>query len=68
MKNKIVIVFSWVDIYFDEIAGYKSFSSNRKFFAIKNIVSQPSDDEGIARFTNLTTLGTNEILGYIHFY
>ena len=62
MVNKTVIAFSWVDVYFGSEPGYKNSPSNRKFFALKNVVSQPSDEDGIARFTNLTILGSNEVL------
>ena len=62
MVNKTVIAFSWVDVYIGSGLGYKNSPSNRKFFALKNVVSQPSDEDGIARFTNLTILGSNEVL------
>jgi hypothetical protein len=35
---------------------------------LKNFISEPSDENGIARFTKLTSIATMESLAYIHFY
>lgn len=48
--------------------GNKNSPSNKKFLSLENVVSEPSDSEGIARFTNLTITGSLELIAYIHFY
>lgn len=67
MAGKRVIAYSFVDVDF-EGEGYKTSPSNLKLFILENYVSELSDENGIAKFTNLTILGSNDILGYIMFY
>ena len=68
IKGKRVIAFSWVEPSFDTKFGFKNSPSNRKYLSLQNIISEPSDENGIASFNNLTITGTVELLAYIHFY
>jgi hypothetical protein len=68
IKGKRIIAYSWVDPYFVDEIQYKNSPSNLKFFILKNTISEPSDSNGIAVFKDLTVLGSNDVIGYIHFY
>lgn len=68
ISGKRIVAFSWVDAYFSDSLGYRNSPSNLKFMVLENFISEPSNSEGIARFTNLTINGGIEILAYIHFY
>lgn len=67
IAGKRVVAFSFVDVDF-EGQGYRNSPSNLNLFLLENYVSEMSDENGIAKFTNLTIVGSNEIIGYIHFY
>ena len=67
IKDKKVIAFSWVESSFDS-TGDRNSPSNKKYLSLENVVSEPSDDQGIAKFTNLTITGSPELIAYIHFY
>jgi hypothetical protein len=68
ISGRRIIAFSWVDAYFDVPYSSKYSPSNLKFLVLENYISEPSDSQGIARFTNLTIKGGIEIAAYIHFY
>ncbi|CAI2379968.1 unnamed protein product [Moneuplotes crassus] len=69
LKGRRVVAFSWIDPTFLESVVYQTNSpSHLKFLTLENVISEPSDENGIARFTSLTVSGSNEILSYIHFY
>ena len=62
MVNKQVIAFSWVEPLFGEDYGNNFSPSNLKYLSLENIISEPSNKDGIAKFTNLTIVGTLELL------
>ena len=69
IKGRRIIAFSWIDPSFIKASiYYKQSPSHYKFITFENYVSEPSDDNGIARFTSLTITGSNDILAYLHFY
>ena len=68
MVNKRVIALSWVEPQFRSIDGSKINPSNLKYFSLENVISEPSNNDGIALFQNLTIRGTAESHAYIHFY
>ena len=66
--NKTVIAFSWVEPRFVNFEGMKNSPTNNKYYELENYISEPSDENGIANFTNLVAIGSAERLAYIHFY
>lgn len=68
IKNKRVIAFTWIQPNFKAFGGEKNSPSYSKIFMMKNFISEPSDENGIARFKDLTLVGTAEPIAYIHFY
>jgi hypothetical protein len=68
MAGKKVIAFSWVQPTLNPRVGKLNSPSNDKVFVLKNTISEVSDENGIARFTDLTITGTSESIAYIHFY
>lgn len=68
IKGKRVLAFSWVEPIFYTFMGERNSPSNGKYFEFENYISELSDDNGVARFTNLIVVGSAENLAYIHFY
>lgn len=66
--GKRVIAFSWVEPDFNSFGGAKNSPSYYKMFILENFVSEPSDNKGIAKFKNLTIIGSVENIAYMHFY
>lgn len=69
LKGRTVVAFNWIDpTFLDSVKEYKNSPSHLKYLTLENFVSSPSDENGLARFDSLTVTGSNELLGYIHFY
>ena len=68
LKNKRLIAFTWVQPTFQPFGGEKNSPSYNKIFGMQNFISEPSNDNGIARFKDLTLIGSAESISYIHFY
>ena len=66
--GKRVMAFTWVDQLFDLNLADTSMAHNLKFMTMENILSEPSNEEGIAIFNNLSMKGSNNLVAYIHFY
>lgn len=66
IKNKRVIAFSWAEPRFSgSISAY--FPENGRYALLGGDLSSPSDNDGIASFSNLTILGSNSKNLYIFF-
>jgi hypothetical protein len=78
LEGAKVIAFAWHSPYYNYNhynngkmtpfeKGAVPFPGNR-FASFANAISEPSNDEGIAVFTNLTITGTTDTIVYLHFY
>ena len=66
IKNKKVVAFSWAEPRFSgSISAY--FPENGRYALLGGDLSSPSDDNGVASFSNLTILGSNSKSVYIFF-
>ena len=68
LKDKRVIAFTWIQSTFQAFGGEKNSPSYSKIFVLKNSISEPSDSNGIAKFKDLTIIGTSDAIAFIHFY
>ena len=68
IQGKRALAYTWVDPFFSATKTYKNSPSNLKYLTLENYISEPSDENGIAKFNQLTITGSNGILGYIHLY
>lgn len=56
IKGKSVVAFSWPEPEYHPDKGTNAFADAIKFAFMNNSISQPSDKNGIANFSNLTVL------------
>ena len=69
IQGRRVVAFNWIDpTFLESVVNFKNSPSHLKFLTLENFISEPSDENGIAKFTSLKVTGSNDIMGYIHFY
>ena len=57
LEGKIATIFSWIEPEIGQDEGVPVYISNRKFFALSGEVSDESDIDGIATFSDFTIIG-----------
>lgn len=69
VQGRRVIAFSWIDpTFLESVLDFKNSPSHLKFLTLENFISEPSDENGLAKFTNLMVTGSNDVFAFIHFY
>ena len=78
VKGATVTAFAWHSPYYRydhyESGKLTAFSkaaipfAGHRFATFANAISVPSNEEGLARFANLTITGTSDAVVYLHFY
>lgn len=63
--GKIAIAFSYIEPLYGSTEGVTHMMSARKYFTMAGVLSQPSNDEGVAKFTDLTVTGSTGASAYI---
>ena len=65
ISGKVLVAYSWIEPNYGSSTGLTTMMEHTKYFALKNVLSSETDEHGIARFSNLTVLGSMGSSAYI---